>query len=73
MSVFPDNRLAADPLVAVIGEKTIQLKEGERRNVSILFADLKGFTEMSEKLDPEFIQNTIDNIMSVFTQVIKSL
>ena len=27
---------------------------------------------MSEKLDPEFVQSTIDKIMSVFTQVIKS-
>ena len=72
MSVFPDDIFAADPLAAVIEEKTIQLKEGERRNVSILFADLKGFTEMSEKLDPEFVQTNIDKIMSVFTQVIKN-
>ena len=72
MSVFPDDIFAADPLAAVIEEKTLQLKEGERRNVSILFADLKGFTEMSEKLDPEFVQTTIDKIMSVFTQVIKN-
>ena len=72
MSVFPDDIFAADPLAAVIEEKTLQLKEGERRNVSILFADLKGFTEMSEKLDPEFIQTIIDKIMSVFTQVIKN-
>ena len=55
MSVFPDDIFAADPLAAVIEEKTLQLKEGERRNVSILFADLKGFTEMSEKLDPELV------------------
>jgi len=55
MSVFPDDIFAADPLAAVIEEKTLQMKEGERRNVSILFADLKGFTEMSEKLDPEFV------------------
>ena len=72
MSVFPDDIFAADPLAVVIEEKTIQLKEGERRNVSILFTDLKGFTEMSEKLDPEFVQTTIDKIMSVFTQVIKN-
>jgi len=72
MSVFPDDIFAADPLAAVIEEKTLQLKEGERRTVSILFADLKGFTAMSEKLDPEFVQTTIDKIMSVFTQVIKN-
>ena len=72
MPVFPDDIFAADPLTAVIEEKTLQLKDGERRNVSILFADLKGFTAMSEKLDPELVQTTIDNIMSVFTKVIKN-
>jgi class 3 adenylate cyclase len=64
MSVFPDDIFAADPLAAVIEEKTLQLKEGKRRNISILFADLEGFTEMSGKLDSEFVQTTIDKIMS---------
>ena len=72
MSIFSDNIFTPDPLASVIEEKTIQLKEGERRRVSILFADLKGFTQMSEKLDPEFVQTTIDKIMRVFTQVIKN-
>jgi len=71
MSVF-DDVFSPDPLAEVIEEKTLQLKEGERRTVSILFADLKGFTAMSEKLDPELVQTTIDKIMSVFTQVIKN-
>jgi len=53
-------------------EKTVQLKEGERRTVAILFADIKGFTEMSEKLDPEIVQTTIDKIMRVFTQNIEN-
>ena len=72
MSIFPDDVFAQDPLAAAFEEKTIKLKEGERRTVSILFADLKGFTEMSEKLDSELVQNTVDKIMSVFTHVIKS-
>ena len=70
--MFPDDMFAPDPLAEIAEEKTLQLKDGERRNVAILFADLKGFTAMSEKLDPEFVQSTIDKIMSVFTQVIKS-
>ena len=71
MSIFTDDIFTQDPLASVIEEKTIQLKEGERRRVSILFADLKGFTAMSEMLDPELVQSTIDKIMSVFTKVIK--
>ena len=72
MSIFTDDIFTQDPLASVIEEKTIQLKEGERRRVSILFADLKGFTAMSEMLDPELVQSTIDKIMSVFTKVIKN-
>jgi class 3 adenylate cyclase/tetratricopeptide (TPR) repeat protein len=33
--------------------------EGERRNVTVLFADAKGFTPMSEKLDAEQVYNYI--------------
>jgi hypothetical protein len=36
---------------------------GERREVTILFLDLQGFTAMSEKLDPEDVQLIIDNYM----------
>ena len=72
MSIFTDDIFTQDPLASIIEEKTIQLKQGERRTVSILFADLKGFTEMSEKLDSELVQTTIDKIMRVFTQTIEN-
>ena len=45
----------------------IQLKKGERRNVTVLFLDIKGFTAMSEKLDPEEVTQIIDNVFKVFT------
>jgi len=45
----------------------IKLKKGERRNVSVLFLDIKGFTAMSEKLDPEEVSQIIDNVFKVFT------
>lgn len=47
--------------------ETIKLKKGERRNVSVLFLDIKGFTAMSEKLDPEEVTQIIDNVFKVFT------
>jgi len=34
---------------------------GERRQVTVMFADISGFTAMSEKLDPEEVRNTINN------------
>lgn len=35
-------------------------KVGERKLVSVLFADLKGFTSMSEKLDPERVTDIVN-------------
>jgi class 3 adenylate cyclase/predicted ATPase len=51
-------------------EKTNELKEGERRNVAILFADISGFTALSEKLDHEIIQNLIDTLMNGFSKIV---
>jgi adenylate cyclase len=48
----------------------IKLKKGERRNVSVLFLDIKGFTAMSEKLDPEEVTQIIDNVFKVLTSEI---
>ena len=47
-----------------VEEKTFELKEGERRNVAILFADLQGFTSLSESLDHEEVQDLIDKLMN---------
>jgi class 3 adenylate cyclase/tetratricopeptide (TPR) repeat protein len=50
--------------------ETITLKKGERRNVTVLFLDIKGFTAMSEKLDPEEVTMIIDNVFKVLTSEI---
>ncbi|MCC7430990.1 tetratricopeptide repeat protein [bacterium] len=44
-----------------------ELKEGERRVVTILFADVKGFTALSEKLDSEQVKAILDKILKIFT------
>tara|TARA_B110000263_G_scaffold67177_1_gene58134 strand:- start:160 stop:3726 length:3567 start_codon:yes stop_codon:yes gene_type:complete len=51
--------------------KTIKLKDGERRMVSIIFADVKGFTALSEKIDHEDIQSLMDHIMKIFSHSIE--
>lgn len=52
--------------------KKLQLEDGERRVVSILFADIKGFTAISEKLDVEQVKVILDKLLQVFTICIKS-
>lgn len=44
--------------------------EGERRNVTVLFSDISGFTAISEKLDPEQVYEFIDNTLKAFTEEI---
>tara|TARA_B110000438_G_scaffold54458_1_gene54553 strand:- start:15019 stop:18603 length:3585 start_codon:yes stop_codon:yes gene_type:complete len=53
-----------------VEEKTFELKEGERRNVAILFADLQGFTSLSESLDHEEVQDLIDKLMNALSKII---
>ena len=40
--------------------------EGERRNVTVLFADVSGFTTISEKLDPEDVYSLVDTMQKAF-------
>ncbi|MBI3742136.1 MAG: AAA family ATPase, partial [Chloroflexi bacterium] len=44
--------------------------EGERRTVTVLFADITGFTTISEKLDPEEVYNLIDSTLKAFIEEI---
>jgi len=41
--------------------------EGERRQVTVLFADMVGFTSLAEKLDPEEVHRVINDCFQVIT------
>lgn len=45
--------------------------EVERRNITVLFADLTGFTALSEKLDPEDVYRTINRYLQVLVERVK--
>jgi class 3 adenylate cyclase len=42
----------------------------ERRQITVLFSDLSGFTAMSEHMDPEDVQNVMSDIFSAATEII---
>lgn len=48
----------------------LAVAEGERRPVTILFADLSGFTALSERLDPEDLSAIIDRCLGAMADVI---
>lgn len=48
----------------------LSLKEGELREVSVLFADIKGFTNISNLFEPEVIHQKMDEILKIFSRSI---
>ena len=44
--------------------------EGERKNVTVLFADVSGFTALSEKLDPEELRELINSLFKIIFTVV---
>jgi len=51
-----------------IAEKILSQKdkiEGERKQVTVLFCDMKGFTSLSEKLGPEEVYAMMDQVYEI--------
>jgi adenylate cyclase len=56
------DRILKDPAKLRLG--------GERRELSILFSDLKGFSSISEKLDPQTLTDLLNEYLSDMTDII---
>lgn len=46
------------------------LREGERRYVTVLFSDMKGFTRLSEAMDPEEMDGLMSQVFGAFESVV---
>src|SRR2546427_3962647 len=47
-----------------------QSRESERRQATVLFADISGFTEMAEKLDPEIVTEVVNQCLSTLAAAV---
>jgi class 3 adenylate cyclase len=47
------------------------VRHAERRQITVLFSDLSGFTAMSEHLDPEDVQGVMGEIFTAATRIIE--
>jgi class 3 adenylate cyclase/tetratricopeptide (TPR) repeat protein len=54
---------------AVIGRIEPQI-EGERKQVTVLFSDLSGYTAMSERLDPEEVREIMSQVFGEITSIV---
>jgi adenylate cyclase len=43
---------------------------GEKREVTVLFSDIRGFTSMSEKMEPEQVVSTLNNYFSLMIDIV---
>jgi adenylate cyclase len=43
---------------------------GERREITVLFTDIRGFTTLSEKLDPEVLANLLHDFLNPMSNII---
>lgn len=51
-------------------ETVSELPAGERRLVTVMFADVSGFTAMSERLDPEDVREVMNRCFGLLSQVV---
>jgi adenylate cyclase len=64
------NYVSAD-LVAQIMKNPDSLKlGGEKREISILFSDIRGFTSLSEKLSPEDLVQVLNEYLNPMTEIV---
>lgn len=70
MKMAFSNYVSAD-LVAQIMKNPDSLKlGGEKREISILFSDIRGFTSMSEKLSPEDLVQLLNEYLNPMTMIV---
>ncbi|MCZ6552550.1 MAG: zinc ribbon domain-containing protein, partial [SAR324 cluster bacterium] len=50
----------------------IAASEGERRQATVLFSDLSGFTAMTEKLDPEEVQGLMRRLKDRAVEIVEA-
>ena len=73
LSAFPDyaNRSPREYTPPFLLEKILVNRnalEGERKHVSVFFADVTGFTTLSETLDPEDVHDFMDGCFEILGQ-----
>ncbi len=65
------SRYVSPVVVSQIANSGIDVFKGEQKEVTILFTDIRGFTTLSEKLNPEDIVKLLNKYFTPMTAIIK--
>jgi len=66
-------RFLAPTVVAQVLERREELKlGGEKRELTVLFSDVRGFTSLSEQLDPHVLLELLNEYLTPMTEIIVS-
>lgn len=75
----PSNRPTVSPEATSIDNKsttpsepTQSAHEAERRQVTVMFADISGFTAMSESMDPEAVRNVMNGCFARLVPIVEA-
>jgi adenylate cyclase len=67
------DRYVSKEVVEKIITNPHQLKlGGDRKDITVLFADIRGFTSMSESMEPEEVVGILNDYLSIMTDIILS-
>jgi len=67
------DRYVSTEIVEEIISNPLQLKlGGERKDITVLFSDIRGFTSMSESMEPEAVVSILNDYLAAMTDVILS-
>lgn len=64
------NYVSADLVAQIMKNPDILKLGGEKREISILFSDIRGFTSLSEKLSPEDLVQVLNEYLNPMTRIV---
>jgi class 3 adenylate cyclase/CHASE3 domain sensor protein len=64
-------RYLSPQVAEAIVERSVDVSvESRRRNLTVFFSDIRGFTELSEKMEPEELTDMLNEYLSAMTEIV---
>jgi adenylate cyclase len=64
------SRYLGEDVIAIALENPDRLNKGEKRDMTVLFSDIRGFTTLSERMSPEVLAAFINDYLSPMTAIV---